>query len=395
MAVHTELANQSVFSKNRSFNILLFIFAVLSIIGIVCWGIQLSKGLQMTNLSVVNMWGLYITFFTIFTGVAAGSLFFASLPYLFHLNEFKPYCRIAAYTGAVSSIVAASLFIIVDIGNPERAWLFITSGNFTSPMFWDFLMLLLYMVTSVIFTRQLILVHEGKKDEKALKPIAVVAFVAGIMVVVTSFVFTFQIARPLWNTPAQPFSFLVAAFAAALAVFILVAFTLKKSGYLSMKTNLLAKIGKVIALLLSIEFILVSVEALIGLYPGEGEEFHAFTWLVTGDGAVGFWLSVVALIGAIVLLSKKVKTEKGGSLIAGAILGLAAIFLVKSNLLQSELFNPLLSLPGPEMYGGMTGPYYPSLLEIGVSLGIISLGALLFMLGLRWLNLGEKMLKHK
>lgn len=215
------------------------------------------------------------------------------------------------------------------------------------------------------------------------------------MVVVTSFVFTFQIARPLWNTPAQPFSFLVAAFAAALAVFILLAFTLKKSGYLSMKINLLAKIGKVIALLLSIEFILVSVEALIGLYPGEGEEFQAFMWLVTGDGAVAFWLSIAALIGAIVLLSKKVRTEKGGSLIAGAILGLAAIILIKSNLLQSELFNPLLSYPGPEMYGDMAGPYYPSLLEIGVSLGIISLGALLFMLGLRWLNLGEKMLKNK
>src|SRR5690606_9949567 len=128
----------------KSINISLAVFSVLAVIGVVCWILQLTKGLQMTNLGTTNMWGLYITGFMIFTGVAAGSLFFASVPYLFRLDEFKPYCRISAYVGAVSSIVAASLFIIVDIGNPERVWLFITSGNFTSPMFWDFIILLSY-----------------------------------------------------------------------------------------------------------------------------------------------------------------------------------------------------------------------------------------------------------
>lgn len=45
----------------------------------------------------------------IFTGIAAGSLLFAATPYLFKLEEFKPYSRIASYLGAVASIVAASL----------------------------------------------------------------------------------------------------------------------------------------------------------------------------------------------------------------------------------------------------------------------------------------------
>ncbi|MCO1601197.1 NrfD/PsrC family molybdoenzyme membrane anchor subunit [Desulfosporosinus nitroreducens] len=55
------------------------------------------------------MWGLYIVGFMIFTGIAAGSLLFAATPYLFKLEEFKPYSRIASYLGAVASIVAASL----------------------------------------------------------------------------------------------------------------------------------------------------------------------------------------------------------------------------------------------------------------------------------------------
>lgn len=371
----------------KSSNIWLAIFAAFAAVGAVCWVLQLTKGLQMTNLGTSNMWGLYITGFMIFTGVAAGGLFFASLPYLFNLNEFKPYSRLSAYVGAISSIVAASLFIIVDIGNPERAWLFITSGNFTSPMFWDFIILVSYMVISIILTRQLIMVHEGAKSEKSVKPIAAVAFVAGILVFVTSFVFSFQVARPLWNTPAQPISFVLAAFAAALAVLMILAFILNKSGYINMPTNLISKMGKVAAVLLAVELLLVVAEVLVGLYPGGGEEHAAFTWLVTGQGAIGFWVEIAALVGAIILLARKV-SQKGGGLLLGAMLALVAIYLIKSNLLQAQLFNPLLNLPGPEMFGDAATSYIPSLVEIGLSVGIVSLGALLLTLGLRVLKLG-------
>ncbi|AGA70344.1 polysulfide reductase [Desulfitobacterium dichloroeliminans LMG P-21439] len=364
------------------------LFVLLTALGGVCWGMQLSKGLQLTNLGTNNMWGLYIVGFTIFTGVAAGSLLLAALPYLFKQNEFKPYTRIAAYLGAVSSVVAASLFIIVDIGNPERAWLFITSGNLSSPMFWDFLMLAAYMVISIIFTRQLILVNEGKKAEGSVKTIAVIAFVAGILVTVTSFVFSFQIARPLWNTPVQPLSFLIAALIAALSIQIIMAVILNKKGYISMPVNLLAKMGKVAAILLCIELIVVVGDVLIGLYPGGGEEYASFTWLVSGEGALGFWAEIVALIVAIVLLANQGSASKAGGLATGAVIALIAIYLIKSNLLQAQLFNPLITLPGPQMLGEPTGPYIPSLLEVGVSLGIVSLGTLLLNLGLSKLNLG-------
>lgn len=391
MLAQTEGAGKTTSPKKSSFNGWMMIFAAFTVLGIVCWIIQLNKGLQMTNLSVINMWGLYITFFMIFTGVAAGSLFFASVPYLFHLEDYKPYCRIATYLGAVASIVAASLFIVVDIGNPDRAWEFITSGNITSPMFWDFLMLGSYMVISVIFTRQLMLVYEGNKEEKSLKPIAVIAFFAGIMVIVTSFVFAFQISRPTWHTPAQPLSFLLAAFVAALSVLMLLGFILNKSGYIHMPMNLLAKMGKVAAVLLCIELIIVVVEVLMGLYPGEeSEEYAAFKWMVAGDGSVIFWSEMVAIAAAIFLLFKKGSSPKGRNLIAGAIVALVAIFLIKTNLLQSQLFNPLLTLPGAKMHGSSTGPYIPSLLEMGLSLGIISLGALLLSLGLKKLTLGTK-----
>ena len=386
MSAHSEMAGKINSPKKSTFTIWMIIFAAFAIVGVVCWILQLTKGLQMTNLSVNNMWGLYITFFMIFTGVAAGSLFFASLPYLFNLDQYKPYCKIATYVGAVSSIVAASLFIIVDIGNPERAWLFVTSGNFTSPMYWDFLMLASYMIISVIFTRQLLLVSEGKKDEKTVKPIAIIGFIAGIMIIVTSFVFTFQPARSMWHTPGQSLSFLLSAYVAALGVLILLGLILNKAGYINMKPSLIEKMGKVAAVLLSIEFILILLEVLTGLYPGEGGEHDALMWMLTGDGALVFWTEIVALVAAILLLALQGKSSKG--LIAGAIMALIAVLLVKTNFLQSELFNPLLALPGPNMFGNNVGPYFPSLIEIGLSVGIMALGAFLLGIGFKVLKLG-------
>ncbi|BAE84845.1 NrfD/PsrC family molybdoenzyme membrane anchor subunit [Desulfitobacterium hafniense] len=386
MTVQTKTVEPT--TKKTPSNLWNMIFAAVAVLGAVCWGLQLTQGLQVTNLGLNNMWGLYIVGFMIFTGVAAGSLLFAAVPYLFKLAEFKPYTRIAAYLGAVSSIVAAFLFIIVDIGNPERAWLFITSGNLTSPMFWDFLMLASYMVISILFTRQLILVHEGKKDEGSLKPIAVIAFTAGLLVTVTSFVFCFQIARPLWNTPVQPLSFLIAALVAALSVQMILAVILNKRGYMEMPMGLMAKMARGAAVLLCIELIIVVGEILIGLYPGGGEEHAAFLWLVSGEGAVGFWAEMVTLVAAIVVLAKQDTSSKAGGILIGAILALVAIYLIKSNLLQAQLFNPLITYAGPPVYGGTTGPYVPSLIEIGLSMGIISLGALLLNLGLSKLNLG-------
>ncbi len=374
--------------KSNSINLWNIIFAALILLGAICWGFQLTKGLQVTNLGTSNMWGLYITGFMIFTGIAAGSLFFASVPYLFNFNEYKPYSRITAFTGAVSVLVAG-LFILVDIGSPWKAWLYIISGNFGSPMFWDFIILTSYLIISIIFTSQLLKVQGGEKDESSIKTIAIVAFIAGLLVVVTSFVFSMQVARPMWNNPAQSISFLVAALVAALAIQMIIVSILNRIGYTKMSPDLFAKIAKVTAVLLVVQLIIVVGEVLIGLYPGAGGGYDATLWLVAGKGAIGFWVEMVALIAAIVILVKASGSSEDGKIVLGAILALVAIYFIKSNFLQAEFLNTLINMPGPQMFGDAAGRYIPSLAEIGLSLGIVSLGALIINLGLNRLNLGE------
>ncbi|KTE90301.1 oxidoreductase, partial [Desulfitobacterium hafniense] len=354
---------------------------------LICWFLQLTKGLQLTNLNNYATWGLYIIGFMIFTGIAAGSLIFASSAYLFKgMAEYKPYTRVAAFIGAIGSVVAAGLFIIVDIGNPGRAWYFITSGNISSPMFWDSLILGAYVVIGILFTRQLMLVNERQKEEKSLKTITIIAFIAGLMVMVTSFVFALQVARPLWNNPVEPVSFLAAALVAAFALLMILFAVLNKNGYIEMSSEQLAKIGKLAGVFLAFELFVVLGEAAIGLYAGAGEETEIIHWMVAGAGAPFFWVELIAIVAGLVLLFSK----KPGTLIWGAVIALFAIFMIKYNLLQAQLLNPLLTYAGPPGYGRLEGVYIPSLIEIGVSVGIIAMGGLLVMIGLDKLNLGEK-----
>ena len=366
---------------------LFIIFALLTIVGLVCWFLQLTQGLQLTNLNNDNTWGLYIIGFMIFTGIAAGSLIFASSAYLFPvMAEYKPYTRIAAFVGAIGSVVAAGLFIIVDIGNPERAWHIITSANIASPMFWDTLILGAYVILGIFFTRQLIAVNAGQKEEKSLKGIAVVSFIAGLSVMVTSFVFALQVARPLWNNPVEPVSFLAAALVVALALLLIILAILNKIGYIDISSEKLSKLGKLAALCLFFELFVVLGEAVIGLYAGAGEEAEIIHWLIAGEGAPFFWIELIALIAGLVLLLSR----KPGTLISGSAVSIFAIFMIKYNLLQAQLLNPLISYAGPPGYGGGEGIYLPSFIEMGVAVGIISLGGLLVMIGLDKLSLGIK-----
>jgi len=369
-----------------SFYIWMGIFAVLAVVGIYFWIRQLTQGMQLTDLNNYNVWGLYIIGFVLCTGLAAGMLLFASSAFLFKgMAEFKPYARLAVFTGAICSVVAAGFFIIVDIGNPERAWNIITNAKIQSPLFWDTLILAAYAVIGIIFTRQLIVVEDGKKKEGSLKVISVIAFIAGLLVMVTSFVFAMWQARPLWNTAVQPLSFLAAAIVIAFALLVIVLAALNKSGYISISGETLVKLGKLAGAFLLAELAVVLSELSLGLYAGKSELGTIITWLVKGEGAPFFWVEIACILAGIILLFG----NRTWMTVLGAVFALAAIFMIKYNFLQAQLLNPLISYAGPPGYSGGEGTYLPTLVEVLITVGILSVGGLLVTLGLSSLHLGK------
>ncbi len=373
-------------TKKESHLVWPLFFGVLGITGIVCWAIQIL-GIGSPNLNNHTVWGIYIVGFTLSTGIAAGCLLFAASTVLFDaLSNYQPFARLASFTAVAIGAVSAGLFIIADLGNPGRSWEMIAFAHPSSPLFWDAIILLAYVVIGVVFTLQLVQVSQKKKTSTSLKPFAFLAFIAGVCVVITSFVFVFQVARPLWNNPGQTLSFSLTALIASGAVLLSVFALANRTGYLPMDAKLAGKLAKVIACLVLLELIFVLVEVANSMFASKGDAATSALWLTTGSGAPFFWIELIAFTGALILLfQKRISLQ-----VIGSVLSLLAVFFVKYNMLQAELFNPLISFAGFLNTSGIVdGFYIPSLFEWGVSAGIIGFGMLLLNLGMRKLKLGS------
>ncbi|MEA5021219.1 MAG: NrfD/PsrC family molybdoenzyme membrane anchor subunit [Gordonibacter sp.] len=365
----------------------LIVLGLLAVLGIACWIAQVTSGAHLLNLNNHVTWGLYLVGFVLCTGIAAGCLAFASATVLFGaLAALRPYARLASFVSVTVGCVGAGLFIMADLGSPARFWEMIAFAHAGSPLFWDTIVLLVYVVVSIVLTVQLVRAKQSGQESASLKPLAVVGLIAGVCVAITSFVFAFQVARPLWNNPGQTLSFILAAVVAAGSVLVIVFALANRSSYLSISDKLLGIIGKTVALFLLVELVFALTEVAGGLFAGTGEESTAIAWLTTGPGAPFFWVEIVACVaGAVLLMQKETSPLMGGALAA-----LLAIFLVKYNLLQAELFNPLINFAGYDNSSGIVGGFYaPSLVEWGVTLGIIALCSLALIMGMRKFNLGK------
>jgi Ni/Fe-hydrogenase subunit HybB-like protein len=125
-------------------------FLVLVIgIGAIAYGFQLRDGLGITGLSRDVSWGLYIAQLTFLVGVAASGVMVV-LPY--YLHDYKAFGRITILGEflAVPAIVLCGLFIIVDLGNPQRFFNVFLHPSPKSIVFWDIVVLNVYMVLNLI-----------------------------------------------------------------------------------------------------------------------------------------------------------------------------------------------------------------------------------------------------
>lgn len=374
------------FTESSAYKIWMVVFGVLTVVGLVAWFIQLTKGLVLSDLGDNKVWGLYIVGFMFFTGVAAGSLIMASFPHVANLTQYKPYTKIASFVAAVSSVIAAGLFILVDIGNPLRLWNMIIHANFQSPLIWDAIILIGYAFLSIYFLSRLIQLDTDSAQENSVKKWAWVSLIAGLLVGITANVFALQISKPSWYSGLQPFSFTVAAIIAGIALLILLGILLKSKQYISMENDLLDKMGKVVAAFLVFDLAIVATDLVTTAYPGTPEGLTYIQYIFTGGGAPLFWIQVgSALLAIIILLSSSMNVRRIG---IGSLLALVAIFMQKFSMLMAGFALPLITYAGPLMHGG--NGYFPSLVEFGVAIGIISLGALLLMIGFKRLPLQSR-----
>lgn len=135
----------------------LFICIALAIMGFGCWVVQVLYGMGVAGIAHPIMWGVYITNFVFWVGIAHSGTLISAVLYLFRAKFRQPIYRLAEAM-TVFAVMTAGLFPIIHVGRPWVAyWLMPYPNeralwpNFRSPLLWDVFAVSTYFTVSSLF----------------------------------------------------------------------------------------------------------------------------------------------------------------------------------------------------------------------------------------------------
>lgn len=123
---------------------------VVVLAGLAAWVWQYIQGLGITGMSRPVYWGVYITNFVFFIGLAHSGTFISAILRIAGQSWRAPLTR-AAEAITLFSLPFGAGSIIIDMGHPERILNLILYGRFQSPIMWDVTAVGLYMLSSIVF----------------------------------------------------------------------------------------------------------------------------------------------------------------------------------------------------------------------------------------------------
>jgi len=126
-------------------------------VGGFAWAWQIQHGMLATGLERPGAWGLYITDFVFWVGIAHSGTLISAILFLFRARFRTAVYRVAEAM-TVFGVMTAGLFPIVHLGRPWFCyWLFPYPNqrqlwvNFRSPLLWDVFAVSTYFIISVTF----------------------------------------------------------------------------------------------------------------------------------------------------------------------------------------------------------------------------------------------------
>lgn len=383
--------------------------------GIAAFAYQFANGLEVTGLRNTMMWGNYILFFMFFVGLSAGGLIVASAGRLFGVSAFKPITRLAVVEATVA-VMLAGIFIVPDLGRPERVLNLVLHPNPTSPMVWDITIVVAYTLLSAsyvwLYTREDLArrkswlafgtgttAREHARDERIKAALAWVALPAAILLhSITAWIFGLQISRTFWYSAIMAPLFIASALVSGLSLVILLALLLRRFRRIDFDDRLVAYLGGLLAVFVVVEGFFVGSEFLTAAYPGVPEDLSPITRLLFGPYAPLFWTEVlVGLAIPFAILVVKAWRARPALVAAASVLGVFGIFVHRLNLLLNGLsYVPIALPPGVGIGTAQDGAsfatyhwYVPTAIEWLIVLGVLAFGALLFTLAGIYLPLRE------
>ncbi len=359
---------------DRKYWVWLSLLTALIILGFLLYLRQYQVGLVVTGMSRDITWGFYIAQFTFLVGIAASAVMVV-LPY--YLHNWKAFGRITVLGEfvAISAVIMCMLFILVDMGQPERILNVLLYPSPRSMMFWDMIALSGYLLLNVFISRvTLDSERKGLAPPGWIRPIIILSIPWAISIhTVTAFLYAGLSARPFWMTAVLAPRFLASAFASGPALLILLVLALRKLTGFDAGREPVQKLAMIVTYALCAHVFLMLVELFTVFYSGIPEHISHFQFLLFGSGGRGLmlweWASMILALAALVFMfSPRMRSNEKALAICCSALFLS-IWMEKGLAMIIAGF-----VPSPL---GRFTTYHPTIPELLISAGIYGIGIFL------------------
>lgn len=373
---------QAMFTGERRYWLWLGFLSLLILAGAIAWVFQLWNGLIVTGMSDQVSWGFYISNFAFLVGIAAAAVLLVIPAYIFHRDEFKSVVLIGEGL-AVAAVVGAMLFVIVDLGRPDRLLHLIpVLGRFNWPqsmLAWDVLVLNGYLALNLAIPCYVHYCHYQNKEPKLALyfPFVLLAIVWAISIhTVTAFLFASSSARPFWNIALLAPRFIATAFVSGPALIILVLQLLKRFTRYPVPETVIDTLALIMTVALQISLFFVGAELFTDFY-NEGSHAASVRYLYFGlDGLNSLqsiiWTALAMNIVAVLILSIHPLRRRRWLLNIACLLAFCGIWIEKGMGFVVPGFIPT---PLGEVF-----EYSPTAIELVLALGVWAVCALIFTL---------------
>ena len=343
---------------------------------------QLATGLVVTGMSDQVSWGFYISNFAFLVGIAAAAVLLVIPAYIFDRKDIKDVVLVGEGM-AVAAVTMAILFVIADLGRPDRLWHMLPGiGRFHWPvslLAWDVLVLSVYLLLNLGIPFYVLFSHyRGKEPNFRLYfPFVVIAMFWAISIhTVTAFLFSANPARPFWHTSLLGPRFIASAFASGPALIIITLQIVRKVTSYHISQTVIDTLALIMTTALQISLFFVVAELFTDFY-NEGAHAASIHYLFLGLGGfdslrVWIWLALALNLIAVAILMFHSTRRKTVLLNIACVLAFVGIWIEKGMGLVIPGFIPT---PLGEIF-----EYVPTSVELGVAAGIWAFGILIFTL---------------
>lgn len=362
----------------------------------------MTRGLQVTNLTDRVPWGLWITQDLTSIAMGAGAFTFSAIVYLFRIKRFEPVARLAVFVGFLG-YTSAMIVLAMDIGRPDRFWHPIVYWNVHSVL-WEITMCVIFYSTVLVIEVIPIVLNSPLFDGwtrlrrlghwlHTLTPVLAVAGLALSLLHQSSLGATYGVlvGRELWFKPSLPVLFILSAVAGGIALTLLLALVVELlTGRVLLDRNLRRDVARFAAFaLLAYLYLKLWDWAATSYYsqaPGAAEALQRLAASTPYNQT--FWILEVllgAVVPAIILLSRPLRRNRFLLMLA-LVLVVTGVTVNRWNVTLSGLVVPPQWSPGT-LGNIVATPYFPSLTEAAVAVGVLGYALLVFTLGVRYLPL--------